>query len=308
MNLIPLQRIGYGSQFNNLYRIDDTKIRKESKNEYGHFKISKEIAFFQHIMNHHLSFPIPMIHEIGNTYYVMEYLQNYVPLYQYITTISHEKRISMISRIYQELTMLHSSTRKQTTKEEILRLLQMETRDKIVQRYDEIKSLLAPYASIIQKVNNVPLQSFESIMDRIQLKVKEFMDSLEKAELCVIHGDCQFNNILYNPNTDDIVFIDPRGYFGTENVYGMSEYDMAKVRFALSGYDDFDNSDISTLTITDDNLTIPNMFLVDDVSFDDFIGVLTISIWLGNAHCFKNHIPKAVYSFYYALYLGTLYL
>ena len=129
--------------------------------------------------------------------------------------------------------------------------------------------------------------------------------------ISIIHGDCQFNNILYNPTNDDFVFIDPRGYFGNLDLYGIPEYDFAKIKFALSGYDIFDNMEIDSLQIVDDNLILPAINIVNNDNLfkkDDIISILTISVWLGNAHCFKNNIPKAIFSFYYALYLASLYL
>jgi hypothetical protein len=34
---------------------------------------------------------------------------------------------------------------------------------------------------------------------------------------------------------------------------------------------------------------------------------MAILIWLGNAHCFINQPNKAVYSYFYGLYLAKLY-
>jgi hypothetical protein len=92
-------------------------------------------------------------------------------------------------------------------------------------------------------------------------------------------------------------------------LYGIAEYDFAKIRFALSGYDIFDNMIVDTLIIDGSNLTLPNIFQIDNVfEKDDIVSVLTISIWLGNAHCFKHQPPKAMFSYFYAMYLATKYL
>jgi hypothetical protein len=55
-----IERIGYGSQFNNLFIIDN-RIKKESKNEYGHFKIKKEIEFFKYIIDNKIVLNIPLM-------------------------------------------------------------------------------------------------------------------------------------------------------------------------------------------------------------------------------------------------------
>ena len=307
MNPIFIERVGYGTQFNQLSMIGKGTIKKESKNEYGHCKIKKEIQFLQYIQNHSIPFSIPTVLEIGETFYIMKYLSDYMPLYRYFPSASVDRKRKICNRIYEELHILHAHTKQEVSKRQFVQLLQMETKDKIYKRYEEIVPLLDRY-SFIKKVNHVVLRSFEESMTIIEKRVREYVHSLEEYQLCVIHGDCQFNNILYNPSTDDMVFIDPRGYFGDKDLYGIPEYDDAKVRFALTGYDEFDNRDIQSLEIEGDNLILPNMFLMKDVCLNDFIGVLTITIWLGNAHCFKNNIHKTIYSFNYARYLATMYL
>ena len=46
---------------------------------------------------------------------------------------------------------------------------------------------------------------------------------------------------MVNPNTNDVKFIDPRGYFGNTKLYGWKEYEYSKLLYCLSGYDDFNN-------------------------------------------------------------------
>lgn len=54
-----------------------------------------------------------------------------------------------------------------------------------------------------------------------------------------IHGDIQFSNIIKEENSGDLFIIDPRGYFGNTKIYGDPAYDIAKVLYALDGYDSF---------------------------------------------------------------------
>lgn len=308
MTSYKLNRIGYGNQFNDLFIIDDIIIKK-SKSEYGNFKISKEILFFQYILNNNIPFTIPEIIEFGINYYRMKYLSNYTPLYKSFLSYPHSKQNEIINLITNQLNLLHNSTIKLICKKEYTELLVIETHTKIKKRYEEISDILKQY-SFIKKVNNVELLSFDNILGIIQNKMGYFINSLNEYKISVIHGDCQFNNILTNDD-NHLVFIDPRGYFGNLDLYGLPEYDFAKVKFALSGYDIFDNMEINSLEINNDNLTIPNIFIINDNDLfkkDDIISILTISIWLGNAHCFKDNVPKAIFSFYYALYLATLYL
>jgi hypothetical protein len=306
-----LSRIGYGSQFNDLF-IENDIITKKSKTDYGYFKIHKEILFFKYILSNNISLPIPTIYEFGKDYYKMKYLSDYIPLYKYFTNFSDDKKHEILEKIRSELNKLHISTTKLITKEQFNNIILSETCTKIYKRYQEITDILKNYTHI-KKVNNIELLSFDKTLDILQNKVSNYIDSLSNNSynIAIIHGDCQFNNILYNPTNDDFVFIDPRGYFGNLDLYGIPEYDFAKIKFALSGYDIFDNMEIDSLQIVDDNLILPAINIVNNDNLfkkDDIISILTISVWLGNAHCFKNNIPKAIFSFYYALYLASLYL
>ena len=69
-------------------------------------------------------------------------------------------------------------------------------------------------------------------------------------EFCVIHGDCTFSNIMLR-HGETPVLIDPRGYFGTTQIYGDEAYDWAKLYYSLvTNYDQF-NLKRFDLEITD---------------------------------------------------------
>ena len=55
----------------------------------------------------------------------------------------------------------------------------------------------------------------------------------------LIHGDCTFSNTLLK-NDSIPILIDPRGYFGTTELFGDAAYDWAKLYYSLySNYDKF---------------------------------------------------------------------
>lgn len=70
-----------------------------------------------------------------------------------------------------------------------------------------------------------------------------------------IHGDCTFSNMMLRNGTEP-VFIDPRGYFGYEELYGDIAYDWAKLYYSLKGnYDQF-NLKRFTLDIEEDEIKL----------------------------------------------------
>lgn len=85
-------------------------------------------------------------------------------------------------------------------------------------------------------LNQNSLYSFDMIWPTI----RQFLqDECLSEPLRIIHGDLCFSNILYgqNPISGDVVlkFIDPRGSFGDQIIYGDPYYDLAKLLHSCEG-------------------------------------------------------------------------
>lgn len=308
------KRVGYGSNFNNIYIDRKTNtIKKVFFNDYGMKKIRYEKKFYEFLINHTIDFPIPKIHFFLENGYIMDYLYDYTPLYKIFTTCGEEKQGEIMIKITDYLKNLHNSNKILVTKDEYYKHLDIEINMKLLQRYEVIKSLVQKY-DYIKTVNNIKIINFHTLVDLIQKEIYKIVNDKNEYSFVPLHGDCQFNNILYNEQTKHLCFIDPRGYYGESEIFGIPEYDYAKVIFALSGYDEFDNRQVDQLIINGDNIsiTINNLLdthVVSSSSFDlNKLGyLLMLSIWLGNSHCFINNENKAVYSYFIGLYLGSKY-
>lgn len=301
-----IMRNGYGSSFNKLTIYNNNLLKKESISEYGNEKISYEIMFYKYIKNNNIQFPSPNIFEYGLNYYVMEYLQNFTPLYKIFPSFTRKKQQIILSKIFEYLLSLHKITTI-IDKQSFFKALEYEFKDKLYSRYQSIKILIDKY-TFIKQVNSLHVKSFDICLETHFNKILRYYYNLDEYSFSLIHGDCQFNNILIDLSSDDIIFIDPRGSFGGKPLFGLKEYDLAKIKFALSGYDEFDNSTIESLNIENDNIILKSMQILPDcLCKNDIITSITVLIWLGNAHCFINQPLKAVTSFFYALYLATLY-
>ncbi|MBR1416474.1 MAG: hypothetical protein IJ572_01485 [Bacilli bacterium] len=90
------------------------------------------------------------------------------------------------------------------------------------------------------------------INDKKYFGIKKLLKELEPRinRLCnnsinyisIIHGDPAFTNILVSPRNMIFKFIDPRGNFGIDTIYGDYRYDLAKLRHCYHGnYDDIIN-------------------------------------------------------------------
>jgi hypothetical protein len=104
--------------------------------------------------------------------------------------------------------------------------MEYEFYDKVIQRIKSIEKLLIKlnYKELFYYLN----KAYKYILSNVDFKTYSF-----------IHGDPNGSNVLVNPSTLDIKFVDPRGYFGFTKIYGLKEYDYAKVNYFLNGYDDF---------------------------------------------------------------------
>jgi hypothetical protein len=297
---------GYGSSFTNLTIENDTII-KESTNTYGNFKITNEIGFYKYILEQQYNWKIPVIYHLDAYKIIMKYYKTYIPIYKLFYIFSKTIQFNLITFIIKELEILHTFEYITLNKEDFINNIKIETQYKILSRYKDIDLILNTFDNI-KYVNSIKLLSFNDILIYINKYIDIYIDSLSSYTFSIIHGDCQFSNILYNEETNDIIFIDPRGYFGDKKIYGLKEYDIAKVYFALSGYDYFDKLEVNNLIIRDNNNLIIDDFSInlDFLKKIDIISVLVISIWLGNAHAFKHNPMKTAMSHFYARYLGTL--
>ena len=74
-------------------------------------------------------------------------------------------------------------------------------------------------------------------------------------EFVLIHGDCTFSNMMLKNDTTPVL-LDPRGYFGTTELYGDVAYDWAKLYYSLySNYDQFNLKNFK-LKINDENVEL----------------------------------------------------
>jgi hypothetical protein len=248
----------------------------------------------------------------------MEYLKDYTPLYLSYGVFCPEKKIACLKTIMDHLQYIHN-VRIQVERHVFKQDLIMETIQKIETRMKDVLPLIQnpPYKNIRYVQNNITgnivnIRTLDEIKSVIKQNVDFYLnDDATKYEYGIIHGDCQFNNILINKN-DELKFIDPRGYYGSTQLYGLVEYDIAKICFALSGYDTFDNSHIEKIIMSSSTHTIQvDIELCDDTYLQTqstIVKTLLCAIWLSNSHIFTEDEPKCITSYFIAMYMCSHYL
>ena len=296
----------------NEINVKNNLIMKKAINAKGIEVIKYEMNFYKYLINTNdeIKNLFPIINNFYDTAFTMVYQKKYVNLYKYLNNNSQENNEKVILDIIQKLNLLHNYKKKNIIKTHFLHDIKAEIYDKIISRIKNIEEILN-YFPKFKKVNNVYIDSFDNIIKNIQQYLFDYYETLDEFEYSIIHGDTNFSNILINPNNQDIKFIDPRGYFSKSEIFGLVDYDYAKILYGISGYDNFNNHHFCIDSISKNEIkfkinkiNISQEFI--DNNFNKVHKMLVVIIWLGLAEYNKNNIWKCIASYYHGLYLGTL--
>ena len=118
---------------------------------------------------------------------------------------------------------------------------------KTLQRFEKMKKnerFLAFFESPIT-VNGKKYQPLEKIIVALKTAIPEMLYDVDAFN--IIHGDLCFANIMVDSNFSFIKVIDPRGKFGTYDIYGDFRYELAKLFHSVDGKYDFIIKDLFDL-------------------------------------------------------------
>ena len=304
--------------FNNIEIIENNKLFKKGINDKGKEIIKYEKNWYEYINNlnnNEITDILPKIYNIYEYGFIMEYKINYIPVYKYLIDNENNTdiKIKVLNNIIKKLDKIHQIEKIEVSKLVFFNNLKKEIYDKIIERRNIILDLINHF-NIIETVNNVKIDTFENILNKCKNIILTYYETIEEYQYSIILGDCQFSNILIDPsNNDNIVFIDPRGYYGNSMIHGPSDYDYAKILYGISGFDNFNFDHFNLKNIDLENKSI--QFNIDGIYYDKkFINhyfnkvhkAYLVVIWLSLAEYNKNNIWKCLASYYYGLYLGTL--
>ena len=298
-----MNEINYGFLFNDI-KINGNKVKKKFKNETGKFKINNEIKFYKNIIVNNINFPIPKLLNYEDGILEIQYIENSNTL----TNIINKKNVyDYIKKIKSYMNNIHEY-KKEITFETLHHDLIIETEKKIFDRFNEFEWKTNSLYNSIHYVNNIQIKNIDYYCNIIKSKIIHYLKDRNYYNL--IHGDIHLGNIIID-NSNNIFFIDPRGYFGKTELFGIYEYDYAKLLFGISGYSIFDNMIIDKLNIENNNIQIDFIkeyeFIFETDYFDKISILFCLSIWLGNNSCFTN-INKKITSLMIAYYYCEKYL
>lgn len=161
----------------------------------------------------------------------MEFLDGYMTASEYAKSHTHEETKHMVEKIIERARELHSSIIP-IEFVDVQEDFEEEYINKVLRRCDSIKHMLINYDR--EKLEKLLTKACD-VLYHSKCKIGVMPNTTYSA----IHGDLNGSNVMYNPDTGDVKFIDPRGYFGKTRVYGPEDYDFAKILYFISGYDTF---------------------------------------------------------------------
>lgn len=118
---------------------------------------------------------------------------------------------------------------------------------KTIQRFEQLKKD-ARFLRLFEKcitVNGFTYKSLDTIIELLKKTVPELLYGVDSFS--IIHGDLCFANILVDNNFSFIKVIDPRGKFGSFDIYGDFRYELAKLFHSIDGKYDFIIKDLFTI-------------------------------------------------------------
>jgi hypothetical protein len=301
-----MNKDNYGYNFNNI-KIEKNMLTKEGKNQHGKMKINNEILFYLYITEHNIKFPMPKVMNHYDGCLSIQYFTNATVLTNIINSDNLREYIEHISRHMQNI---HCITMDINNKN-VLSDVSIEVKTKVLARYNEYNWKYDKLYNAIISVNDVKINSIEYYCDIINNKLKTLLANRDKYNL--IHGDIHLGNILLCDN-NELYFIDPRGYFGESSLFGLCEYDYAKLMFGLSGYSVFDNMIIDELSVINHNIEIYFIkkyeYVFELSTFTEITRLLCLSIWLANNSSFidnnKKILSLMIASYYCEKYINVV--
>lgn len=214
--------------FNRMILMED-KIRKEGIDDQGKALAERECRWYAEVMKKKIAF-IPEIYRTSPL--EMERIRGR-NIYEYDLTYPEKKAV--LVKLVDALNELHK----------------MESRIP-----DAFSSKKAYYRKTMERIHSV--HDLIPFADRKRIRIngrdcrnvffnkRELERKLERVpceEFCLIHGDCTFSNLMLRENGEPVM-IDPRGYFGYQELYGDPLYDWAKLYYSIVGnYDKFNLKD-----------------------------------------------------------------
>lgn len=186
--------------------------------------------------------------------YSTDYSQPYVSMEYYAYHTIHELFLNGDLNLYQwegifkRIKFIISDFKRYSVKDEnIIPSLEEMYLKKTLQRFDKLKIDARFHCFFNNRilVNGICYLSLDEIIEKLKVIIPTMLYNVK--EFNIIHGDLCFANMMVDNNFSFIKVIDPRGKFGTYDIYGDSRYELAKIFHSVDGKYDYIIKDLFDL-------------------------------------------------------------
>ncbi len=286
-------------------------VLKSALNEQGAALIKREVNWYTELLKLDVNVQRPSFwpHPTGSSFVMSKV--NGVPLFQFWKTLDAENRGLVLERVFDQMDKLHLVHQCDASHvlADHIQDIKIEAHDKLLSRYAEIENVVKAFGEV-HTVNGQHLVETDprKVISALYSEMLAVYDN-DDVRSSVIHGDMQMSNTMINPDTMEVSLIDPRGYFGKSEVYGLADYDIAKMYYSLTGYDLFNYSrDFGITSLKNGaiqfNIPTPDVTGCEEIMANRFNyrhRLWLAVIWLGLAGYIKNDPVKSVCAHYHGL-------
>lgn len=259
--------------FNKLDLDEYSVLHKKSKYE----KVTSEMNWFKETRDTDFVKMIPKFYESETTSdeYGIEYY-DYLTLSEYFTfyPLSQHSRTYIFNSLIDKMIKLYKNNK--VSNKSFENLLKQILWDKTLNRINEWerKDLISLEEV---KINNQKYLGVFQTLEKLKGAITKLSNECSDY-ISIIHGDPAFSNILFSPRNMIYKFIDPRGNFGIDTIYGDYRYDLAKLRHCYHGrYDEITN-DLFTIQECEGKISIKFYKNIEYDNFDEILRKKNIDI------------------------------
>ena len=136
------------------------------------------------------------------------------------------------------------------------------------------------FYSLFENIITINGKEYRSLNEYIKILpqlIEKLVVNTFTGQFNIIHGDLCFANILIEDTYDFIRVIDPRGKFGTFDIYGDARYELAKLMHTLEGKYDFIIEDMFDINVSGNTIEYHVHKQIDNIT-NVFLDVFRESI------------------------------
>lgn len=227
----------------NSMEIKDNVIIKKPIDKQGEKLAIDERAWYKEVTKYGFK-QIPRIYE-----YEPLKMQKIDGVNIFKTCLSIEEKKKVIDNLVDSLNTLHGFKHENPDQYSNMEAYYTKT----INRLAKIRDLIPFADSRTININGKKYKNPYFYKKELRRAVTEIL--LSDEDFVLIHGDCTFSNTMVDKSLN-VIFLDPRGYFGHTKMVGDAAYDWSKAYYSIYGdYDRFNNKEFS-LDIAEQNVTL----------------------------------------------------